>query len=138
MSKNKLKKLLLLKWKYAQAKLVSTGVDYGLYMLFVQVVGMKAVVGNALAYGIAILVSFLMERFFVFDLKRKNTHAFAGAMIVSGIGLVLSTGLVWMLDQIVFLHERQYLLKLIAIGIMFFYNFYFKRFVFERRFFSMD
>ncbi len=132
------KQLIRLKWKYAKAKLVSTGVDYGLYLLLVQQIGTEPVLGGTIAYGVAVLVSFLMERYFVFDLQRKMAHAFVGAMLVSLGGLALNAGVIWVLDQIIFLSERQYLLKLVAIGIVFFYNFYFKRFVFERRFFSAD
>lgn len=128
---------MALKAKFALSGLVATSVDYGLYMLLVDRI-FPPVVSNIISYSIAVVINFLMQKRFVFKLRGSVNHAFVISMIVSVIGLLLSTGLVYGLTKIEFLDQRQYLLKLIATGIIFFYNFYMKRYAFERRFFEVD
>lgn len=132
-----IRKLLALKVKFALSGLVATSVDYGLYMLLVERV-LSPVASNIVSYSCAVVINFLMQKRFVFQLKGSANRAFVLSMVVSGVGLLLSTALVYGLTQIAFLDQRQYLLKLIATGIIFFYNFYMKRYVFERRFFEVD
>jgi len=130
-------KLLALKVKFALSGLVATSVDYGLYLLLVERV-FPPVLSNIISYSCAVVINFLMQKRFVFQLKGTAKRAFLLSMGVSGIGLLLSTALVYGLTQIAFLDQRQYLLKLIATGVIFFYNFYMKRYAFERRFFEVD
>ena len=131
------RKLLALKAKFALSGLVATSVDYGLYMLLVERM-LSPVASNVVSYSFAVVINFLMQKRFVFQLKGSANRAFVLSMIVSGVGLLLSTALVYGLTKIAFLDQRQYLLKLIATGIIFFYNFYMKRYVFERRLIEVD
>ena len=130
-------KLLVLKLRFALSGLLATSIDYGLYLLLVDRI-FSPVMSNIISYSCAVVANFLMQKRFVFQLKGSARRAFAGAMAVSVGGLVLSTGIVYGLSQVQFFDQRQYLTKLVATGIVFFYNFYFKRFVFERRFFGVD
>lgn len=127
------RKLLFLKVRFALSGLVATSVDYGLYLALVDRL-FTPVGSNIISYSCAVIINFLMQKRFVFNLRGSVTRAFTGSMIVSLVGLLLSTLLVFLLTKIEFLDQRQYLLKLIATGIIFFYNFYMKRYVFERRF----
>jgi len=52
--------------------------------------------------------------------------------------LLISTGIIYWLNLYPFFAERQYLTKILATGMIFFYNFYTKRFIFERRLFEVD
>ncbi len=131
------RKLLALKVKFALSGLVATSLDYGLYLLLVERV-FPPVLSNIISYSCVVVINFLMQKRFVFQLKGTAKRVFLLSMGVSGIGLLLSTALVYGLTQIAFLDQRQYLLKLIATGIIFFYNFYMKRYAFERRFFEVD
>ncbi|MEL6720388.1 MAG: GtrA family protein, partial [Bacteroidota bacterium] len=74
------------------------------------------------------------EKYFVFESNRNTGQTFALAMLVSGVGYALSLGLVYLLNQNTFLQEHQLILKIVEKGILFMYNFYFKRFAFEKRF----
>jgi putative flippase GtrA len=130
---SRVRKLLFLKIKFALSGLVATSVDYGLYLALVDRF-FPPVVSNIISYSFAVIINFLMQKRFVFTLKGSVARAFTGSIIVSLAGLLLSTLLVFMLTKVQFLDQRQYLLKLIATGLIFFYNFYMKRFVFERRF----
>lgn len=132
-----LKKLFFLKLRYAASGLVATSVDYTIYMVLVNRV-FSPVVSNVISYSISAVVNFLLQKRFVFTLQRKASTAFVLSLMVSLGGLLLSTTIIYYLSQIEFFAARQYLTKLITTGIVFFYNFYLKRYVFEKRFLSVD
>ena len=130
-------KLFRMKLRFAASGLAATSVDYGLYLLLVGRVFSPAV-SNVISYSCSVVVNFLLQKKYVFQLQRSPARAFAGSMIVSGGGLLISTAIVHFLSNSALVGLPQYLIKLIATGIVFFYNFYFKRYVFERRFFEVD
>ncbi|MEM1327272.1 MAG: GtrA family protein [Bacteroidota bacterium] len=132
--KSKWQSLILLKFRFLGTSIIATGIDIGLYLLLYYQFGCSILVAQSIAYPIAVLAKFFLEKYFVFDSNRKVQHTFFLAMLVSGIGYVLSLILVYFLNEIAFLHTYQLLLKLIEKGILFFYNFYFKRFAFEKKF----
>ncbi|MEN0005138.1 MAG: GtrA family protein [Bacteroidota bacterium] len=130
-------KLFKLKAKFAMTSVVATGVDYTVYLLLVNRI-FGPVTSNIISYSCGMVINFLLQKRFVFSLQRSVGKAFLGAIMVSMGGLALSTGIIYLLSQIEFFSAYQAITKLIATGIVFFYNFYFKRFVFEKRFFSVD
>lgn len=131
------KALLLLKLRFALSGLVATLVDYGLYLLLVgRFLGPAA--ANVASYSCSMVLNFVLQRRFVFTLKRSVGRAFVLSMTVSLGGLLLSTLIVHSLSQLGFFAQRQYLTKLVATGTVFFYNFYLKRLVFERRLFDVE
>ena len=129
----RIRELFMLKARFAASSLVATALDYSLYLLLVDRL-LGPVGANICAYSTAVCVNFLLQKRYVFQLRRSPSRVFAWAMVVSLIGLVLNTGVVWSLSRIPWFDARQYFTKAIATGLIFFYNFYFKRFVFERRF----
>ncbi|MEM8523373.1 MAG: GtrA family protein [Bacteroidota bacterium] len=131
---SKLQELLRLKSKFLVTSIIATAVDIGLYLLLFHQFGFSALAAQSIAYPIAVLLKFFLEKYFVFELNRKSGQTFALAMLVSGIGYLLSFGLVYLLNQNSFLREHQFALKIIEKGLLFLYNFYFKRFAFERKF----
>ncbi|RMF24866.1 MAG: GtrA family protein [Bacteroidetes bacterium] len=130
-----LKALLLQKARFAATSSVATAVDYGLYVLLVYTV-LPPVWSNVVSFSVAVGVNFWLQKRFVFTLRRRLSRAFLLAMAVSAGGLALSTGLIWGFGQHPFLAAHQYLNKLLVTGIVFFYNFYLKRYAFERRLFA--
>lgn len=135
--RNKLRKLFLLKIKFAASGLVATSVDYGLYLLLVNRF-FSPVESNVISYSCGMIINFVLQKRFVFSLKGSVSRAFILSMVVSLGGLLLSTAIIYSLSGIEFFAGRQYITKLCATGMVFFYNFYFKRYVFERRFFKVD
>jgi putative flippase GtrA len=133
----KLKKLFLLMTRFAMTSGVATLFDYVVYLFLVGRFFSPAL-SNIISYSGAMILNFILQKRFVFSLQRKLGSAFALALLVSLGGMLISTGIVYTLSRIGFFNEHQYITKLIATGIVFFYNFYFKRFVFEKRFFSFD
>lgn len=119
--------------KFALSGALATAIDYFLY-LFLVYVDWSPLYANITSYTASVVVNFAMQKRFVFDLQRSASKAFALAMLVSLIGMGISTFLVVTLSTWMIFNSRQYLIKLVATGIVFIYNFYFKRYVFEKKF----
>lgn len=128
-----MKELFLLKFKFALTSLVATVIDYGLYMILVYQ-SFTPVIANTIAYTIAVIINFTLQKKFVFSMEREAKRVFLLAVGVSVVGLGLSNLIIWKLTQYSFFMDYQFLTKLIATGLVFFWNFYMKRFVFEKKF----
>ncbi len=128
-----LKKLFLLKAKFASSSLIATITDYGLYLTLVNNV-FNPVISNLISAGTGMIVNFALQKTFVFQLNRKLSHAFLLSVGVSVGGILLGTFLIYLFNLNSFFNEHQYITKLLVTGFIFFYNFYLKRFSFEKRF----
>ncbi len=135
--RDKLLRLITLKMKFAMTSGLATAVDYSVYIGLVHYF-FSPVVSNVISYSCGMVINFLLQKKFVFSLQRSVSQAFMLSLLVSLGGLLLSTGIIYLLNKIIMLTNYQFIIKLIATGIVFFYNFYFKRFVFEKRFFSNE
>ena len=130
--RKKIEIFILPKLKFASTSLVATLVDYTLYLSLVYS-GVNKVPSNIISASCGFLVNFFLQKRFIFELRRKATHTFLLSMSFSGLGIGISTTLIYFLSKIPFLDVHQYITKLLVTGIMFFYNFYTKRLAFERR-----
>lgn len=132
---DKLKSLLQLKLKYAASAGIATAVDYALFFGLKNGLQFTATLAQPFAYAAGVLVNFMLQKRFVFELKRSVWSAFGLALLVSLGGLLLSTGIIYLLDNYFpFFRQNALLAKLLTSGIVFFYNFYLKRLVFEGKF----
>lgn len=129
-----LKNLLALKGKFALSGLVATSIDYVLYLLLVGWF-FSPVISNIISYSLAVILNFSLQRRYVFSMQRPIPQAFLMSVGISAGGLGISTGLIHFFSQVDFFAERQYVAKLLTTGLVFFYNFYLKRYAFEKRFF---
>jgi putative flippase GtrA len=124
-------KTICLQIRFAMTSSVATVIDYTLYLIAVSWF-FTPVVSNILSFSIGIMVNFLLQKKFIFLLKRDVLQTFALSLSFSLIGLILSTVLIYILTQFLFFMKYQYITKLIVTGIIFFYNFYTKRYAFEK------
>ncbi|MBX2929401.1 MAG: GtrA family protein [Saprospiraceae bacterium] len=129
----KLWELFQLKLRFAMTGAVATGVDYVVYLALVNRIFVP-VVSNLISYPCGVLVNFVLHRRFVFHLQGSTYRAFGLSVLVSAGGLGLSTLLIYGLSQIDFFAVHQPVTKLASAFVVFFYNFYLKRFVFEGKF----
>ncbi len=120
------------KLRFAFTSSIATAFDYGLYLLFFYYF-FSPVVSNIISYSCAVILNFTLQKRYVFTQKGKLSTTFLISMLFSLIGLGLSTLMLAGLNTMPFFYEYQYLTKIIVTGIIFFYNFYTKRFAFERR-----
>ena len=88
---------------------------------------------HTISYPIAVLVNFYLQKRFIFDLKRKVHSAFIISMIFSVIGWGLGVGMMVVLVKLPVLRDWPILAKFIVTGVLFFFNFYTKRYAFEGR-----
>ncbi len=128
-------RLFLLKVRFAMSSLVATLADYVLYLVLVTYF-LTPVVSNIISAFTGMVINFLLQKRFVFRLRRSVVMAFSLSLLVSIGGISLSTFIIWFLNKYAFFSSYQFITKLCATGIVFFYNFYLKRFAFEKRFFE--
>lgn len=132
---------------FAITGFVATGINYGLYLFLVDRY-LPYMPATVIAYSSSVVLNFFMQRYFVFELRRSLRSAFLLSMLVSLGGLFLDAAIVWFLhtdwvtqwmEQFILATRRshvlpksnEWLIKGIATVLVFFYNFYLKRLVFE-------
>ncbi len=125
-------KTLFIQMKFALTSSVATLIDYFLYLIAVNYF-FSPVISNMVSYSTGILINFFLQKRFIFLLNRNVVHTFALSLTFSLIGLFLSTLLIYILTQFFFFMRHQYITKFIVTGIIFFYNFYTKRYAFEKK-----
>jgi putative flippase GtrA len=118
--------------KFLTSSVIATGVDYLLYLLL-HWLWFDPVTAHSISYPIAVVVNFYLQKRFIFDLKRKAHHAFAISMLFSVIGWGLGVAMMWGLVKLPVLSDWPILAKIIVTGVLFFFNFYTKRYAFEGR-----
>ncbi len=130
----KIKKLIQMKLRYAMGGGIATSVDYMIYFSLADRI-LPPVYSQMIAYSVSVVVNFLFQKKFVFKLNRSTKSAFGLSMLVSMGGLILSTSILYLLLNLhPFLRAHQIFPKVMTSGIVFFYNFYLKRYVFEKKF----
>jgi len=127
------KQLFFVKIRYMSASFIATVVDYSLYGLL-SWRGLSPVAAHIPSFSVGMVTNFLLQKKYVFELQRKTHVAFGMAVLVSLGGLLLSSLLIKWLTLIPFFARYHFVAKVGASGLVFFYNFYLKRYVFEKRF----
>ncbi|MEM6396698.1 MAG: GtrA family protein [Bacteroidota bacterium] len=126
------KQFVIEKIPFFLSGLVATGVNYGLYLLLVDRY-LHYQMATVVAYSSSVLLNFVLQRYFVFELKRSVQSAFGLSMLVSLGGLLLDSALIYVFHNWVVFTQREWIIKGLVTGMVFFYNFYLKRLVFEGR-----
>lgn len=136
LSFSEIKKLIVLKIKYATASAIATSVDYLFYYILFHFFGLPKTVAQFIAYPIGVVFNFILQKQFIFSMTRGLKTTFGLAMMVSAGGWAVNTLLFFFLMKIPFFQTDNWhwLAKIIVSGIVFFYNFYGKRYVFEKKF----
>ncbi len=122
----------MMKVKFAMSSSVATLVDYVLYQVLVRYL-FSPVVSNLISATVGMVINFFLQKKYIFELKRSVNIAFIISLFVSVGGIGISTIIIHFLNKSEMLAGNQYIIKAIATGTVFFYNFYMKRFAFEKR-----
>jgi len=125
--------LIKLKVKFAGSSAIATAVDFVLYNILVGQF-FAPVISNVISASVGMLINFFLQKNYVFDVNRKISGAFLISLSTSIVGIGISTLIIYLLNMIPFFQDYQFITKAVATGILFFYNFYMKRFAFEKRF----
>ena len=123
-----------MKTKFAASSGVATLVDMGLFALLAKITSIPVEIINIITSLVGMVVNFILQKKYIFQLNRKVRTAFILSLIVSLGGIFISTSIIYGLKTILIFQTYPILAKLIATGIVFFYNFYLKRFSFEKIF----
>jgi len=123
---------LLPKLKFGFTSIIATLVDYCTYLTLVTWY-LKPVLSNIISALAGMIINFILQDKFVFQLQRKKINAFWLSLTFSLIGIGISSLLIFLFTRIPFFNQHQFITKAFVIGIIFFYNFYTKRFAFENK-----
>ncbi|MBT3544040.1 MAG: hypothetical protein HN488_01720 [Saprospiraceae bacterium] len=122
----------MMKVKFAMSSSLATLVDYVLYQVLVRYF-FSPVASNLISATVGMVINFFLQKKYIFELKRSVNIAFIISLLVSVGGIGISTIIIHFLNNSEMLSGNQYIIKAIATGTVFFYNFYMKRFAFEKR-----
>lgn len=122
------------KLQFGFSSILATGLDYSAFILLVRA-EINAVSAHAISASIGMLVNFFVQNNFVFNRQRNVWSAFVMSMGISFIGVGLSSICLSALLRINWLGAHPILAKMVVTLLLFFYNFYLKRYSFEKRFF---
>lgn len=129
----KLQNWIVAKLRFAATSAIATVADHAAFIVLVAF-SILPFYANLLSQGLGMCLNFGLQKKFVFTLRRKLGHAFLLSMTFSLGGLLLGSLLVHALSTTALLSPYPYPCKAIATVAVFFYNFYTKRFAFEKSF----
>ena len=109
----------------------ATALQYGIYVVFVDAVGVKAVPSTLISYAISFIANFFLSSYFTFH-KRPDAAKGIGFTLSHLINMGLQTGMVAIFQQLV----GKTLALLPALGICIPINYLLVRFVFTHDFFN--
>jgi putative flippase GtrA len=125
--------LFELQARFLVTSVIATAFDYGLFLLLNATIA-GPVASHTVSYPLAVLLNFLLQKFFIFKNLRNPHTAFALAMVFSALSWILGTALIFWLVKIPYFSKIPVLAKLIVTVVLFFFNFFMKRYAFEGRF----
>lgn len=128
------KDFVMPKLKFAMTSSLATALDYGLYLTLTLAFHVNETVSHAISYSLGVLLNFYMQKTFIFANNRKTGAAFSLSVLFSLIGWLLSQAVFNALIYTVpFFKSYDILAKLTVTATIFLYNFYTKRFSFEKK-----
>lgn len=102
--------------------LINTAVSAGLYGVFTRLVHLHPLTANAVAFIVAVTISFTLNRRYTFRGSLGAVHhQYAKFFAVNIIGLGVSELIIWWLHVILGLHD--FLAFAVATGVVLFWNF---------------
>ena len=128
----KLKNIIIPKVKFAITSSVATLIDHLIYIILIN--WFIESIANLISYSIGMFINFMLQKKFIFILKRKLYITLIMSIFFSLAGLSLTTVLIHFFSRNTFFSQHKYVNKLLATGIVFIYNFYTKRFAFEKEY----
>jgi putative flippase GtrA len=130
-------KLMTLLAKFAVTGAMASLVNYVVFIILVNGI-LPPVTSDVIAYASGVAFNFVLHKRFIFKMERSTRATVALYILVSLGGMGLSALLTYLLIKIPFFATYPELMKILTMGIVFFYNFFSKRFAFEKRVFSVE
>jgi len=138
----RIKAFIIPKIKFAGTSGIATLIDYGITFLLLNVFNIQASVkwsginfklANTIGVAVGMLSNFILQKKFVFSTNRNVFIVFAMTIGFSLLSFLLNQWLFSFLRETVeYLSKHTFITKAIVTGTMFLFNFYTKRFSFEK------
>ncbi|MBG6236465.1 dolichol-phosphate mannosyltransferase [Pedobacter sp. CAN_A7] len=96
-------------------------IDFSLTWLFKDVLHVNKFLANAIGFSAAVMSNYFINRIWTFQNKAKISKQLAAFITVSIIGLLLNSMVVYVFNNLLLLNF--YLSKIIAVGLVFLWNF---------------
>ena len=111
-----IKKIINL-FRYGFWGCVTTAINLLIFFIFLRL-HMNYILGNVISYGIAIVISYIFNKKFVFETSEKNTHndetiQIIKYFVVRILSISIDSGLLWVFVEIA--HVKVYMSKIIVI-----------------------
>ncbi|MBI2984437.1 MAG: GtrA family protein [Candidatus Kerfeldbacteria bacterium] len=108
--------------KFSLVGVINTATSTALYLFFTRLANLDPLVANALAFGAAVSVSFILNKRWTFrDQQRRYARQYAQFFLVSIIGLGLSEAIIFWLHKVRGAHDL--LAFAVAVVTVVFWNF---------------
>jgi len=95
--------------------------DFSVTWFFKEVLFINKFLANGIGFTAAVISNYMINRTWTFQSKAEMGRQFAGFATVSVIGLLLNTLIVYVFNHLLLLNF--YLSKVIAVGLVFIWNF---------------
>jgi putative flippase GtrA len=109
--------------RFGVVGVANTAIDFALFALLYYVALWPLLAANALAYGVAVINSYVLNKYWTFgDTSRGSTAVLRGLLFVglNLVGLLLASAAIWLLAQ--FLHPL--VAKAGSIAVTFIWNYW--------------
>lgn len=117
--------------KFFGTSIIATGVDLLLYSGLIYF--LTPAISNLISAGVGLLINFTLQHKFVFNPSNPIFKSFALSLIFSLCGLLFGTILIYLFTNYTFLKETPIIAKIITTGIIFFYNYFTRKFAFGHK-----
>ncbi len=117
--------------KFLTTSVLATSIDFLFYtgLLFI----FTPVVAHFCSATTGMILNFILQRKFVFNVRRGLKSSFLLSLLFSVGGVFLGAGIIYFLMKLAFFAEHPLIAKMIAIGVVFFYNYETKKIAFGDR-----
>jgi putative flippase GtrA len=114
--------------RYGFVAVAAQIVDFGLLFVFTHYLHIHYLISATMSFSISLVLNYILCSFWVFSQNSsRRTREIFIFTIVSGVGLLLTLGIVWFCTSIVGLFYLKS--KLVAIVIVFFWSFLARRYL---------
>lgn len=114
--------------KFLTTSVIATGVDFLLYTVLLFI--LTPVPAHFCSATTGMIINFVLQRQFVFNVTRGLKASLLFSVLFSIGGIFLGAGIIYILTKLTFFTEYPLLAKIVAIGVVFFYNYETKKIAF--------
>ena len=132
MLKKEYKKISVTIVKFATSSALATLVDISVFIFILEPL-IDIFWAEFISGFIGMIINFILQKKYVFQLKRNIHSAFVLSIAFSFFALLIGSFMMKGLNSISFLASYIIIAKLIVIGFKFFFNFFTKKWIFEKK-----